>query len=78
MRSRDRVLVTDGASGLAVAVVSHDSAAASIATPDGGGDEPWVSVVDAEGRIVVRWDDVLHAAEPQQLLEDVPPDPETS
>ncbi|MEX0592824.1 MAG: hypothetical protein WD152_05065 [Nitriliruptoraceae bacterium] len=44
-----------------------DAAAAWIQT-EIGGNEPWVFVVDADGTIVARWDNVLDVNELEQLL----------
>jgi len=35
--------------------------------------EPWVFLVDAEGRIVERWDNVATRQEIEPLLQDLPP-----
>lgn len=47
----------------------NPAAAEYIRTPDGGGNEPWTFFVGADGTIQARWDNVLDAAELEQLLE---------
>ena len=38
-----------------------------------GGNEPWVFLVDADGRVAARWDNVLDTAELEALLSALPP-----
>jgi hypothetical protein len=49
-------------------------AAAWVRTPTGG-NEPWVFLVGADGRIAARWDNVLDAAELERLLAALPAGP---
>lgn len=37
-----------------------------------GGNEPWVFLVDGQGRVAARWDNVLDEAELRSLLEELP------
>lgn len=46
----------------------NPAAAAYISTPDGG-NEPWTFFVGADGTIQARWDNVLDAAELEQMLQ---------
>lgn len=49
----------------------NDAAAAWIQS-EAGGNEPWVFLVGADGRVVARWDNVLDLAELESLLSDLP------
>lgn len=49
----------------------NDAVAEWIAT-DAGGNEPWVFLVDSNGTIAARWDNVLNEAELVSLLEALP------
>ncbi len=40
--------------------------------PETGGNEPWVFLVDADGTIAARWDNVLDADELTTMLEELP------
>lgn len=51
--------------------VLNDAAAAWIQTPEGG-NEPWVFLVGADGRIAARWDNVLDAAALESMLSELP------
>ena len=48
-------------------------AAAAWIRTEAGGNEPWVFLVGADGRIAARWDNVLDSAELEALLEALPP-----
>lgn len=50
----------------------HPAAAEWIQTPTGG-NEPWVFLVDADGRIAARWDNVLDVTELVAALDALPP-----
>lgn len=50
----------------------NKAAATWIQTATGGGKEPWVFVIDGDGTIVARWDNVLDRAELQRVLERLP------
>lgn len=52
----------------------NGTAAEWIQTPDGG-NEPWVFLIDGDGRIAARWDNVLDRAHLEQLLDDLPAAP---
>ncbi len=49
-----------------------ESAAQWILTPEGGGGEPWVFLVGADGKIAARWDNVLDRPELEQRLQALP------
>jgi hypothetical protein len=40
--------------------------------PEMGGNEPWVFLIDADGTIAARWDNVLDADELEALLQALP------
>ncbi len=48
-------------------------AAAAWIQTETGGNEPWVFLVGADGRVVARWDNVLDTAELEALLAELPP-----
>ena len=48
------------------------AAAEWIQTPEGG-NEPWVFLIGADGRIAARWDNVLDRADLEQRLDTLPP-----
>jgi hypothetical protein len=49
-----------------------NAAAAEWIQTDEGGNEPWVFLVDADGTVAARWDNVLDVAEFEQALEALP------
>jgi hypothetical protein len=49
-----------------------NAAAAAWIQTEAGGNEPWVFLVDATGRIAARWDNVLDTAELEALLSALP------
>ena len=55
----------------------NDAAAAFIQT-ELGGNEPWVFLIDADGRIAARWDNILDIDELTAALEDLPVLPDTA
>lgn len=48
-------------------------AAAAWIQTETGGNEPWVFLVGADGRVAARWDNVLDTAELEALLAELPP-----
>lgn len=51
----------------------NDTAAEWLTRGGGDGNEPWVFLVGADGRIVARWDNVATRAEIEPLLRGLPP-----
>ncbi len=55
----------------------NEAAAAYIQT-EIGGNEPWVFLIDAEGQVADRWDNILDVEELTEALEDLPRLPDTT
>ena len=51
----------------------NDAAAQWLTSNGGEGNEPWVFLIGADGRVVARWDNVATRGEIEPLLKDLPP-----
>ena len=52
--------------------LGNQAARAWLLEPDGDFEEPWIFLVDADGTIVGRWDNVPDRAEIESMLQDLP------